>query len=391
MTSTTRPGSPSRPTAGSRPGARSRRPWPFATLNGRGVSRLAFLPNRLGVCLARCPRPPGTGSTAPSSPSFKAHKIHPSESTTGRHVPPPGLPRRLGRPAHDRRGSRFPGRSGPDQTRQTGRSPADSAPEFADFWALKWADLLRNEEKAMGRERASGSSSAGSATRSPPTCRSTSSPDAWSPRPARPTSNPPDQLLPDESRSRSSADRSLQPDFPRSSASVRQAATTTPTTPGPRTTITASPAYFHQRPPPSRWTTGELDALDTHEIKGDEVVYLEGQTRRDPSQRSGERLAPKPPNGPKAKPSMTTSTPSDALADWLTVDNRQFARNMANRVWFHLHGSRASSSRLTTSANPTRRPTPLSSTSLTDRTDRPRAIASARLVALIMKSSGLWP
>ena len=23
-------------------------------------------------------------------------------------------------------------------------------PEFADFWALKWADLLRNEEKAMG-------------------------------------------------------------------------------------------------------------------------------------------------------------------------------------------------------------------------------------------------
>ena len=23
-------------------------------------------------------------------------------------------------------------------------------PEFADFWALKWADLLRNEEKTMG-------------------------------------------------------------------------------------------------------------------------------------------------------------------------------------------------------------------------------------------------
>ena len=23
-------------------------------------------------------------------------------------------------------------------------------PEFADFWALKWADLLRNEEKVMG-------------------------------------------------------------------------------------------------------------------------------------------------------------------------------------------------------------------------------------------------
>ena len=25
-------------------------------------------------------------------------------------------------------------------------------PEFADFWALKWADLLRNEEKTMGEK-----------------------------------------------------------------------------------------------------------------------------------------------------------------------------------------------------------------------------------------------
>ena len=28
----------------------------------------------------------------------------------------------------------------------------------------------------------------------------------------------------------------------------------------------------------------------------------------------------------------------DDLADWLTKDNPQFARNMANRVWFHLMG-----------------------------------------------------
>ena len=27
-------------------------------------------------------------------------------------------------------------------------------PEFADFWALKWADLLRNEEKTMGEKGA---------------------------------------------------------------------------------------------------------------------------------------------------------------------------------------------------------------------------------------------
>ena len=28
----------------------------------------------------------------------------------------------------------------------------------------------------------------------------------------------------------------------------------------------------------------------------------------------------------------------DLLADWLTRDNRQFDRNLANRVWFHLLG-----------------------------------------------------
>ncbi len=27
-------------------------------------------------------------------------------------------------------------------------------PEFADFWALKWADVLRNEEKTMGEKGA---------------------------------------------------------------------------------------------------------------------------------------------------------------------------------------------------------------------------------------------
>ncbi len=42
-------------------------------------------------------------------------------------------------------------------------------PEFADFWALKWADLLRNEEKTMGR-KGLGCSNAGCAISSPRTC-----------------------------------------------------------------------------------------------------------------------------------------------------------------------------------------------------------------------------
>ena len=48
-------------------------------------------------------------------------------------------------------------------------------------------------------------------------------------------------------------------------------------------------------------------------------------------------IAPKPPGGP----SPTLGDDPDALddlADWLTRDNPQFARNMANRVWYHLMG-----------------------------------------------------
>jgi hypothetical protein len=48
-------------------------------------------------------------------------------------------------------------------------------------------------------------------------------------------------------------------------------------------------------------------------------------------------MDPKPPRGPE--PALGGRPDAlDALADWLTRDNRQFARNMANRVWFHLLG-----------------------------------------------------
>src|SRR5436305_7194572 len=48
-------------------------------------------------------------------------------------------------------------------------------------------------------------------------------------------------------------------------------------------------------------------------------------------------MAPKPPGGPR--PSLGDDPDAlDDLAAWLTRDNPQFARNMANRVWFHLLG-----------------------------------------------------
>ncbi|MFO0910305.1 MAG: DUF1553 domain-containing protein [Isosphaeraceae bacterium] len=48
-------------------------------------------------------------------------------------------------------------------------------------------------------------------------------------------------------------------------------------------------------------------------------------------------LAPRPPGGPA--PRLGSETDSRiALARWLTTENRQFARNLVNRIWFHLLG-----------------------------------------------------
>ena len=58
---------------------------------------------------------------------------------------------------------------------------------------------------------------------------------------------------------------------------------------------------------------------------------------RSSSPAPAQMLAPKPPGGPQ--PDLDDDPDAlDDLADWLTRDNPQFARNMANRVWFHLMG-----------------------------------------------------
>jgi hypothetical protein len=80
------------------------------------------------------------------------------------------------------------------------------------------------------------------------------------------------------------------------------------------------------------------DRFDKHEVNGDVVVYFQGNPVIT-QPRSGERLRAKPPGG-----SLLPESASEAdaalvhLADWLTSDNRQFARNLANRVWFQLMG-----------------------------------------------------
>ena len=78
------------------------------------------------------------------------------------------------------------------------------------------------------------------------------------------------------------------------------------------------------------------DDLDKHEINGDEIIYLAGPPRL-VHPRTGALL---PPTVLHGQPSRRDEGDNhlDLLADWLTRDNRQFDRNLANRVWFHLLG-----------------------------------------------------
>jgi hypothetical protein len=78
------------------------------------------------------------------------------------------------------------------------------------------------------------------------------------------------------------------------------------------------------------------DGLDSHDIPGDEIIYLSGQPEM-VQPRTGMMMEPKPPRGPKPRLGSDPDARDD-LGEWLTRNNRQFARNLANRVWFHLLG-----------------------------------------------------
>ncbi len=80
------------------------------------------------------------------------------------------------------------------------------------------------------------------------------------------------------------------------------------------------------------------DRLDTHEINGDEMIYLKGRPEI-VQPRTGVVVTPRCPNGPAVELAGVDGENALArLAGWLTRDNEQFNRNVANRVWYHLLG-----------------------------------------------------
>jgi hypothetical protein len=206
-------------------------------------------------------------------------------------------------------------------------------PEFADFWALKWSDLLRNEEKALDHKGV--------------------------------------QLFHQWIRD-SIADGQPLNEFARELVAGRGSTYSNPAAnyyralrdPYSRAEATAQVflgirmqcARCHNHPF-ERWTQQDYhqfaaffaridyrivennrkDKLDKHEFDGEQIVYVE---------RSGELEHPltKEPLRPKFLGAATPDFGEDgdrllALADWIArPDNPFFARAQANRIWYHLLG-----------------------------------------------------
>lgn len=207
-------------------------------------------------------------------------------------------------------------------------------PEFADFWALKWADLLRNEEKTMGakgawvfhrwlRDQIAGDVPEDEMVRRIVTGLGST----WQ--------NPPSSFY-RTNREATFAAESVAQVF----LGIR---------------IQCARCHNH---PFDVWTQDDYyglaaffsnivrkdldaarsDALDRHEINGDEIVFLDGQPGMI-QPRTGVRLAPTALHGRRGggMPAQGENA-LVALGDWLTRGNRQFDRNLANRVWYHLLG-----------------------------------------------------
>ena len=84
------------------------------------------------------------------------------------------------------------------------------------------------------------------------------------------------------------------------------------------------------------------DKLDVHEITGDEIISLEDRKAEIYHPGLSKKVTTKPLSKAQSSSPETQSTspqsPLDEIAGWLTQDNDMFDRNMANRIWFQYFG-----------------------------------------------------
>jgi hypothetical protein len=298
-------------------------------LRGRGASRLSFVPERPGFVWNA---PPELNQVDEHVfRKLRSLKINPSST-----APDSVFVRRAFLDAIGRLPT-------PEETRAflADRDPSKRArlierlverPEFADFWALKWADLLRNEEKTMGPKGVWVF-------------------ERWL-RDQIAAGTPLDEMVRRIVAARGSTWTNPPSSFYRTNRDPTTAAETVAQV---FLGVRLQCARCHNHPFDD-WTQDDYyglaacfsnvkrkqmsnlrkDKLDKHEINGDEFVFVSGPAGM-VQPRTRERLMPRPPHGNPFEPGSAKST-LDQLADWLTRHNSQFARNLANRVWFHLIG-----------------------------------------------------
>jgi len=207
-------------------------------------------------------------------------------------------------------------------------------PEFAEFWALKWSDLLRNEPKVMGP-------------------KGNRQFYRWL-RDRFAADEPMDRFARELITTTGSSWREPASAFHRTNRDPETAAETfAQVFLGYR--FQCAKCHNHVS---DVWTQDDYyglaatfanlrrkdinnvrrDRFDKHEFNGDLIVHFQGRPEI-VQPRSGERLVAKPPGGRRVPADHAEPEAAlEHLADWLTTGNRQFARNLANRVWFQLVG-----------------------------------------------------
>ena len=206
-------------------------------------------------------------------------------------------------------------------------------PEFADFWTLKWADLLRVEEKTLDRKGVAAF-------------------HAWI-RDSVATNKPLDVFVRELIAARGSTYEHPPSNFYRAMRDpITRAETVAQVFLGTR--LQCAKCHNH---PFDHWTQTDYygwtnqfaqlkyevlennrrDNNDSHEFDGEQLVLI-GEAKEVNHPATGKPVAPRFLG--TRNPELGTS--SDRLlnvADWLTSpSNRRFAEAQVNRVWFHLLG-----------------------------------------------------
>jgi hypothetical protein len=203
-------------------------------------------------------------------------------------------------------------------------------PEFAEFWALKWADLFRTEEKTIDRKGVQAF-------------------HGWMAQ-ALSENRPVDEFVREIISARGSTYLNPPANYYRA---LRDPVTRAEATAQVFLGIRLQCAQCHNHPF-DRWSQDDYydwasvfarvdykilqnnrrDDLDKHEFNGEQVVFLkrEGNVT---NARNGKPASPRFLGAADTLPKG--NDPLHELAEWVTA-NPLFAKSQVNRVWFHLMG-----------------------------------------------------